>query len=210
MSDRVRRGKTRPPCANEKSTPHNEKTLTTGGSQGSVRRMGSLLGYGGGTPIQPAGITQALPAFPRKEKTPTLRGGARQGLYWPDAIFCRPGGSATRIQPAGITLHDLDYMRSTTIGAGLDRRSQIAPTNFDLHHAPTASLEALESRRSSRGSRPGRCVGGSPSPDSLARPSFVPGRLRLRGASVPKWKIMAEMACGRKNPCSVAFRQQRG
>ena len=37
-----------------------------------------------------------------------------------------------------------------------------------------------------------------------------PGRLRLRGASVSKWKIMAEMACGRKNPCSVAFRQQRG
>ena len=52
MSDRVRRSKTRPPCANEKSTSAQEKTLTTGEAiRVSIRRMGSLLGvWGAGHP----------------------------------------------------------------------------------------------------------------------------------------------------------------
>jgi hypothetical protein len=91
-------------------------------------------------------------------------------------------------------------MRSTTIGAGLDRRSQIAPTNFDLQHAPrTRPPWRLWNRAAARGA-PARDVvsAGALPPDSLARPSFVPGRLRPRGASVCEWKIMAEMAADAK------------
>jgi hypothetical protein len=38
------------------------------------------------------------------------------------------------IGESNVTGHDLDHMRPTTISAGLSRRTQIGPTNFDLRH----------------------------------------------------------------------------
>src|SRR3954466_13818317 len=109
-----------------------------------------------------------------------------------------------------VARHDLDYMRSTTISAGLDRRSQITPTNFDLQHGPkTRPPWRHWSRAAARGA-PARDVvsAGALPPDSLAPPSFCPRAVEAARRQV-LWKIMAEITCGRKNPCRVAFGQQR-
>ena len=111
-----------------------------------------------------------------------------------------------------VARHDLDYMRSTTIGAGLDRRSQITPTNFDLQHGPSTRPPWRHWSRAAARGAPARDVvsAGALPPDSLARPPFCPRAIEAARRQVSIWKIMAEITCGRKNPCRVAFGQQRG
>ena len=100
-------------------------------------------------------------------------------------------------------------MRPTTIGAGLDRRSQIAPTNFDLQHGPkTRPLGGIGVAPQPEGLPPWDVVSAGAFPRQSPSPIFFPERLRLRGARVLKWIKVAEMAFHRKNLCDVAFGQQ--
>jgi hypothetical protein len=110
-----------------------------------------------------------------------------------------------------VARHDLDYMRFTTIGAGLDRRSQITPTNFDLQHGPSTQPPWRHWNRATASGLPPRTLcRRKPFPRQSHSPIFCPRAIEAARRRVSMWKIMAEITCRRKNPCRVAFGQQRG